>query len=551
MMSSTPSSAAPPANIAPAPVLAVKTSNADNMAAMALDAAIPVSGIGPMKNWVIPPRPKPGRKPATDTPPTKRKAQNRAAQRAFRERRAARVGELEEQLKETEEERQKRESAMHNQIALQSAKISKLEEDVQRFSEEANTWRHRYFELQRRLEDESVEKNAAVMELAYLRNGSRATGTNAVPLPPRRQQNSQRSQPAPITQNENPTALASETLGCGGCTTTSSCACLETAMTIATSGCGKCTAESHCECLDETLKAAEMDIAMEHDLKRPLSTAPASDDIKRPRFSTEQFPRQEIDFTAQFSQTRPRLTRHRSQHDHLNPSSTPAPAESCGFCAEGTYCACAEVAGSNAIIEADHKNRLAPLLNEVTPPPSDTDGNSPDVHGFKLPPLHPNHRIHHSLQSGSDNTAAIPDLLSIPAKQPSSGQESIPKGPGSCKQCQEDPKSGLFCRSLAAIRASNGSTSETSGDCCGGLNAAGGGCCRNQDSSSALTLSCADTYKTLAIHKKFDQASDNIGDWLPKLHTSLPRQTGREPLDIEAASVMNVLKYFDVRFGRS
>src|SRR5271154_4445069 len=56
------------------------------------------------KEWVIPPRPKPGRKPATDTPPTKRKAQNRAAQRAFRERRAARVGELEEQMKLVEDE---------------------------------------------------------------------------------------------------------------------------------------------------------------------------------------------------------------------------------------------------------------------------------------------------------------------------------------------------------------------------------------------------------------------------------------------------------------
>jgi len=81
------------------------------------------------KEWVIPPRPKPGRKPATDTPPTKRKAQNRAAQRAFRERRAARVGELEEQLEETKEEQQKREAEMRN-------KITKLEADVERYSGE-------------------------------------------------------------------------------------------------------------------------------------------------------------------------------------------------------------------------------------------------------------------------------------------------------------------------------------------------------------------------------------------------------------------------------
>jgi len=52
------------------------------------------------RQWILQPRPKPGRKPALDTPPTKRKAQNREAQRAFRERRAQRVGELEEHIKQ-------------------------------------------------------------------------------------------------------------------------------------------------------------------------------------------------------------------------------------------------------------------------------------------------------------------------------------------------------------------------------------------------------------------------------------------------------------------
>jgi hypothetical protein len=44
-------------------------------------------GGGPAsKTHEIPPRPKPGRKPATEAPETKRKAQNRTSQRAFRER---------------------------------------------------------------------------------------------------------------------------------------------------------------------------------------------------------------------------------------------------------------------------------------------------------------------------------------------------------------------------------------------------------------------------------------------------------------------------------
>ncbi|KAH8731785.1 hypothetical protein GQ44DRAFT_766842 [Phaeosphaeriaceae sp. PMI808] len=56
-------------------------------------------GGGPTgKNYSIPPRPKPGRKPATDEPQTKRKAQNRESQRAFRARKAAKVHDLTDEV---------------------------------------------------------------------------------------------------------------------------------------------------------------------------------------------------------------------------------------------------------------------------------------------------------------------------------------------------------------------------------------------------------------------------------------------------------------------
>ncbi|WFD31718.1 hypothetical protein MSPP1_002757 [Malassezia sp. CBS 17886] len=63
----------------------------------------PMSGdafdiVRPSKEWVLPERGKPGRKPAASPPLTKRKAQNRASQRAFRERRHAYVSELEEKV---------------------------------------------------------------------------------------------------------------------------------------------------------------------------------------------------------------------------------------------------------------------------------------------------------------------------------------------------------------------------------------------------------------------------------------------------------------------
>jgi hypothetical protein len=76
----------------------------------------PITKISLSKEWVLPPRPKPGRKPCEDIPSSKRKAQNRAAQRAFRERRANRVSELEEQIMGMERDRSIQEGVLNNTI---------------------------------------------------------------------------------------------------------------------------------------------------------------------------------------------------------------------------------------------------------------------------------------------------------------------------------------------------------------------------------------------------------------------------------------------------
>jgi hypothetical protein len=518
---STPSSAGSPATLAPAPPpLAVKAVNASSMASIAPASGLPTHTIVTRKEWIIPPRPKPGRKPATDTPPTKRKAQNRAAQRAFRERRAARVGELEEQLEETKEEQQRREADLRNNI-------SRLEAEVQRFSGELQSWRLRCDTLDRIAEYERREKESALAELAYLRHGARTTGTDAVPLPPRRaRQNGPRVAEPQQQQSYGPEQDTSA-LGCGGCTSTSNCACVEQAMAITTSGCGNCSPDTRCECLEETIKAAAH-MPMAVDLKRSHSPS-VGDYSKRQRQLGSSTPL-EVDFTTQFSS--------KPDTNQIQPSQESTvvarpPGESCGFCEEGTYCMCAEAAAAAAdnTNEREHENRLAPLLNEVTPPPSDTDvidGNS-----VNLPSLHtsPMHR---------------PVATTAPAN-------SCVNGPGTCQQCLSDPKSGLFCRSLAAIRASSTPGSAVPEGCCGG-NAGGGGCCKSlptaQPSQPPPSLSCADTYKTLSTHKNFDQASDELSTWLGSLHATPPAHDGRAPMEVEAASVMGVLKLFDRRFGR-
>jgi len=70
-----------------------------------------------------------------------------------------------------------------------------------------------------------------------------------------------------------------------------------------------------------------------------------------------------------------------------------------------------------------------------------------------------------------------------------------------------------------------------------------------------LSLPCADAYKTIASHAHFDEATDEIASWLPLLKAA-PRSEAevaaapsRHPLEVEAASIMTVLKGFDVRFG--
>lgn len=64
-------------------------------------------GAGPLaKSYEIPPRPKPGRKPATDEPASKRKAQNRESQRNFRARKAAKLEEVENDLRAVREHHQ-------------------------------------------------------------------------------------------------------------------------------------------------------------------------------------------------------------------------------------------------------------------------------------------------------------------------------------------------------------------------------------------------------------------------------------------------------------
>ncbi|PYH98403.1 hypothetical protein BO71DRAFT_58951 [Aspergillus ellipticus CBS 707.79] len=429
------------------------------------------------KEWVIPPRPKPGRKPATDTPPTKRKAQNRAAQRAFRERRAARVNELEDQIKQIEDEHD-----LH--VATFKEQITNLSHEVDQCRSEMAWWRDRCHALEKEVSVERSAKESLVKEFRSSLSEKPSDKAPVTRVPARGPAVSDLQ----VEQEEVP-------LGCNNCST------------------------GHCQCIEDAF-------GMPGISSRSQSKHPA-----RPEPEIKPEPEEmEIDFTTRFAAP------HTIQDDGDSVTAMSSPAvDPCGFCQDGTPCICAEMAAQEEERRRNsfENNRLAPIqnLSQFTPPPSDGDVRSE----VTLPPI-----------SQATNPCA--------------------NGPGTCAACVSDPRRTLFCKTLAASRSASAASSPASGGggCCGGKGA-DGGCCMTRappppkpspPKPSALTLSCADAFTTLSRHPNFSRASDDISSWLPKLHTlpdpnqrDMPQPGSRAALEVEAASVMGVLRYFDRRFA--
>lgn len=455
------------------------------------------------REWVIPPRPKPGRKPATDTPPTKRKAQNRAAQRAFRERRAARVNELEDQIKEIEDEHEMQLSAFKEQIRNLSLELDQCRNEM-------SWWRNRCQGLEKEASIERSAKEALVKEF----RSSLSEKDGAAPLrtggPTRHATSgSQVNETGPDRHSNNhENERGNVPMGCGNCLST------------------------HCQCIEDAFTMT----GIEEQKSLSKRTGYGDADIRgqaRPEPEIKSEPEEmEIDFTSRFANIQP--------HTSSSTAVSSPPVDPCGFCQDGTPCICAEMAAQ----DEQHRpkdtfdnNRLAPIqsISQFTPPPSEGDVRSE----VTLPSI-----------SEATNPCA--------------------NGPGTCTQCRSDPRSTLFCKSLAASR----STSATPFGCCGGKGP-DGGCCQSRSSNpprrpdpnpastssfsnaQSLTLSCADAFTTLSRHPNFSRASDELSSWLPKLHTlpnprDLPQAEPPEPrgaLEVEAASVMGVLRYFDRRFA--
>ncbi|PKS10693.1 hypothetical protein jhhlp_002449 [Lomentospora prolificans] len=539
------------------------------------------------KEWVVPPRPKPGRKPATDTPPTKRKAQNRAAQRAFRERRAARVGELEEQLEEQREERDKAERELKDKIRI-------LELDLQSFRSKCSL-------LENLLERERQERIRVESEAENLRRRSESTFSNnhnpgnnlpSIQHSPRyvgsgnmqynqthSMQPSTASESRPLTRTamqafaisqiisppdpSDPLSSAAD-LTCGNCQPGGPCACVEAAIrSVQDASCGKCGLGGTCQCIEDTINSIETPLLppLTQQPKRSSSPSNGGPSGKRLRAAPSATPVTSIetDFTNAFKKKAPLdpLGDKPSQLSteitmDMTPRITIPPKDACGFCEDGTYCVCAEAALSSASMaeSSDSTSSLPSIFSHESRVTEATQGLSPPPEPETMAPM--------PMEVTSTGAIKLRQRQRLPKSAPtSSSSDCGPGGPGTCAQCLADPQSGLFCRTLAAI---NGAGNKNGGGCCGGAGP-GGGCCKSNNNGSSnasktrpIGISIADTYKTLSTHRNFDQAFEEIGTWLPKLKVvkrreeDEPSSPNRPATEIDVASIMTTLKFLDVRF---
>ena len=488
---------------------------ASNSLAVALpQAGSPVTPSLISKEWVVPPRPKPGRKPATDTPPTKRKAQNRAAQRAFRERRAARVGELEEQIRQIEQEDE-------DEQDLLRADIERLGYEVEKYRAELELWIERYRGLERELVDERTNRKASM-------TAGQSSSLDVVPLPQR----------SPRTTSQHPEEAPEDT--------------------TVPMGCGNCTTATRCQCIDEAFNIHNITsdtVGSSSNPKRPHSPSHPN---SGKRIKVEHPESLETDFTSAFAaQPRPPASRP----EVVSPSA--AVADLCGFCSVGTSCICAEMAvADQSTKEIQSPSRLPGIsqLSHITPPPSEGDvSSSLQSHLLAGQPCASGPGTCAQCRADPNSTVFCKSLAAAASRSQPTSSSANPRfgcssgttsNAGCCiaqPQPQPRPRPPHRLQSTSIRSAARSPTTTPANTHSDNTND------RSDTGIPSITLTCADAYTTLSRHPAYERASEEIGTWMPRLQasTSSARVEGRAAMEIDAANVMSVLREFDRRFGEN
>ncbi|KAI0465349.1 hypothetical protein LJB42_000581 [Komagataella kurtzmanii] len=473
----------------------------------------PITKIVTSKEWVLPPRPKPGRKPSVDTPTTKRKAQNRAAQRAFRERRANRVNELEEKLMELEKEKSIKEGILNNEI-------KKLQRDKNM--------------LLRRLE--KLEKQIGIEGQTDRLLAGNDGGFDTSPQ--------QQISPAPSSTGNAPSSNAPSPNS--GYRPESTPYTVDDSMSDGGSDspdCGLCMKDD-CVCASIGVKEGTTQ-ASSMELFKPMKAVP----LKRRRVGDDDG--NEVDFTNAFKKTSLFASRENNSFVALPRSQTQAQPqqiqnsssstgnndmfatssavdtniEECGFCSDDTPCVCREVAREQAQLERANKELLA---ETSLPPIINGRANSLTSNARQsLPVLHPGPSV--SLKTDAPAISRHPsnkDLKTLStvvtalAEGESQNRGSCTGNPGTCSQCQRDPMSTLFCTTIASKDEEKAPLPKI------------------QDN---VFIPCSDAYKTLSRHANFNEV--NFNTLIGKLTT--------KGMLVEAGSVASVLRELDRKFSNA
>lgn len=413
--------------------------------------------------------------------------------------------------------------------------VDAYENDLRNLEEEFTTWKTRCSNLEVLLLDERRRREFIEKQLAILKG-------EAMPLAPR------------------PSDQTVSTLGAIQDVSNTQQA-YRSNMVMSTS-CGRCLPGSRCQCVEEVFEVGLGADEPSAEQKRPLTPSQYQDEPakRRKQTVTEEIPNHlETDFTN-FQET-PLRPPNPAEPEFL----LDGPIESCGFCQDGSTCLCAQLA-------ADQTRSLNIPLGPIPAIKSEEDMLSPG------------------------NTISAKPMDSICAN-----------GPGTCDKCRSDPTTTLLCKTLNASQQisveDSRATTRSFAPC-----PLGSACCRvsktldllpqNQRQGDIMgsggippyptqaitgpTISCADAFDTLSRHPAFGRASKDLGEWLPRLKTIPaygsratngnediatssstdhnlnatkatlhPSAAGRTAFEIEAASVMGVLRIFDRRFGKN
>ncbi|KAK9455368.1 hypothetical protein V1511DRAFT_500257 [Dipodascopsis uninucleata] len=537
-----------------------------------LEQTSTVNCIRMSKEWVLPPRPKPGRKPSQETPPTKRKAQNRAAQRAFRERRAARVFELEERLMELETEKEEMENNLSNTLLRISSENQQLKSVTEELKQQLELFK--IFQAQQQavnhlaspapspgsnhdpvysqdLLDRALEERLPVDNVVSSSPGSTVSPhsssfqsppsstspVTSVPLK-RSLENSQHhysARQANIykdnaihTANAKSTVQIRSSSSIGHSHAPNHLSPLTTSneqKRSADESCGLCHNDGNCMCSDLGLKPATDMFPPKESDKAAALIADDAHKSKRSRASANDDD-VEMDFTHAFKTTKINIAKKdgkvnkresdydiSGQNDFSDVNMKAGSIDPCGFCSSGTPCICAEAAGS-----ADHNSSVKHTIDEAE-----------DDMGTTLPPIR-NYSQSSLVQPNGPNKLVT--LHPEPIHTPNNNASIQKFSPGTCESCQRDPMQTLFCTSLASKSKGNGGG-------CGGCPGTNGGCCGGNKSTSndGAFIPCSAAYQTLSRHKGFKAVE------LPSLVGKLSTREGQ----VEVSSIASILRELDRR----